>query len=554
MATASESCSYREMLRGNRFCYGVEVVTSRGLPRWPSGSEAAAAARTLLADPQVGWISITDSPGGVPMLPPDGLARLFPEHRSRIVIHLTCKDRNRNGLEATAWQYAAEGFENLLALTGDYPAGGFRGQASGVFDLDSLGLIVLLRSMNEGLQIAGRRGALEVLPPTGFFAGCAVSPFKRQEAELMPQYLKLLEKIAAGAAWVIPQLGYDMRKFHEVKLLLASRGLDVPVVGNVYLLNRTVVRLFHSGKLPGCEASDELHADAERYAAGPDKGRQFFIELAAKQLAVFRGLGFAGGYLGGMAKPETFSRIIEMARGFGADDWRDFLKEIQYAHPGEFFLFEHDPNTGLSDPTRINAEYLRSLERREGNGEVTLGYRLSRVAHRWLFDPERRMYAALQRLYGHWDKKPGRLSRGAYLLERTVKALAYGCQDCGDCSLPEGAYLCPMFACSKHSRNGPCGGSSDGRCELGDKTCYWVRAYRRMKRYGESEGMFERPTVFYRAELLHTSSWANRFLERDHLAGDAPGGNGQAAPTTPAPPGASTITSTRPAEAEKLRS
>ena len=243
---------------------------------------------------------------------PTGWPESSPAAAANVVVHLTCKDLNRSGLEAAAWRYASEGFPNILALTGDYPTAGFRGLPEPVFDLDSVGLIALLRAMNEGLEVPGRGGKTETLPKTDFFIGAAVSPFKRHERELMPQYYKLLRKIRCRAQWVIPQLGYDMRKFHEIKLLLASRGMaDIPVIGNVYLLTRGVAKLFNSGKLAGCVVSDELLAQCEKYAAGPDKGQAFFRELAAKQLAVFRGLGFAAGYLGGSAnwKPSARSSI-----------------------------------------------------------------------------------------------------------------------------------------------------------------------------------------------------------------------------------------------------
>ncbi len=557
MIAANQARSYREMVTSDRFHYGVEVVTSRGLPSPASGGDAAAMASDLLAAPQVGWISVTDNPGGTAMLPPDWLAGLLPEHRERLVVHLTCKDMNRNALEAAAWRNGAEGLENVLALTGDYPTGGFRGGATPVFDLDAMSLIGLLQSMNEGLRVPGRRGNLEVLPATDFFIGCAVSPFKRHEAELIPQYLKLVRKIAAGGRWVIPQLGYDMRKFHEVKLLLASRGLDVPVVGNAYLLSKTVARMFHERQLAGCVVSDALLAEVRKYAAGPDKGRGFFQELAAKQLAVFKGLGFAGGYLGGMAKPDTFSRIIEMAEGFGPDDWRDFIREIQYAQPGEFFLFEHEPATGLSEPARLNPEYLRTLDHPPRSREITLGYRVSLLAHRWLFTRDRGLFGAMQKLCSRWDAQGGRLGRAAHWLERRAKFLTYDCQDCGDCSLPECAYLCPMIACSKHLRNGPCGGSADGRCERDDKHCFWVRVYHRMRYLGEGETMLDRPPVFYRGELRHTSAWANRFLERDHLAEEdsdaedrAGAGNGAAgAERAGAPPARNPVTGEMPAGA-----
>ena len=194
----------------------------------------------------------------------------------------------------------------------------------------------------------------------------------------MPQYYKLLRKIRAGARWVIPQLGYDMRKFHEIKLLLASRGMgEVPVIGNVYLLTRGVARLFNSGKLAGCVVSDGLLEQCEKYAAGPDKGQVFFRELAAKQLAVFRGLGFAAGYLGGIAKLETFGQIIDLAESYAADDWREFIKEIQFSQAEEFFLFEHDPQTGLGSPDRFNPQFVASLARSPKSKEVTPTYRLS---------------------------------------------------------------------------------------------------------------------------------------------------------------------------------
>ena len=151
--------SVRDLLLGGSFCYAAEVVTTRGFTPPEQPDRIKELAEALLADPRIGYISVTDSPGGVPMLPADWLGNLVSSERRRVVLHLTCKDMNRNGLEATCWRYAATGFDNVLALTGDYPTGGFSGTARPVFDLDSLGLIHLMRSMKEGLTISDRRGA-----------------------------------------------------------------------------------------------------------------------------------------------------------------------------------------------------------------------------------------------------------------------------------------------------------------------------------------------------------------------------------------------------------
>jgi len=246
--------------------------------------------------------------------------------------------------------------------------------------------------------------------------------------------------------------------------------------------------------------------------------------LAAKQLAVFKGLGFAAGYLGGIHKADGFGPIIELAESYGPDDWRGFLKDIQFSQPDEFFFFEHETFTGMSDPSRINRKYLASLKQPLKSKQVNMNYRLSRLVHKMAFTRDKGLYPLLKWIYARWDKKakPGFLIRMAYRIEKASKLAMYGCKDCGDCSLPDCAYLCPKNACSKCGRNGPCGGSDDGRCELDDKECFWARIYERLKAYGESEKMLERPVTIYNATLKETSSWANTFLDRDHNAPSHP--------------------------------
>ena len=209
-----------------------------------------------------------------------------------------------------------------------------------------------------------------------------------------------------------------MRKFHEVKLFLDARGINVPVIGNVYLLTKGVAKLFNSGKLAGCVVSNKLLKTIEKYAAGPDKGKKFCQELAAKQLAVFKGLGFAAGYLGGIHKADGFGPIIELAESYRPGDWKHFMGEIQFSQPDEFFFFEHDSYTGLADEGRISRAYLDSLRHPPKSKEVNLNYRLSRLVHRWAFTRDQALYPLLWKIFARLDAKPGFLSRMAYRLER----------------------------------------------------------------------------------------------------------------------------------------
>jgi len=513
---------FRDAILGPGFPIGVEMVTTRGEASCAAVQGAIALGAALADDPRVGWFSFTDNPGGSPMLPADVLGRKMLARRIPVVIHLTCKDLNRNGLESAAWRYAAEDFHSILALTGDLPAAGHGGQAPGVFDLDSVALVALLSAMRDGLETTDRRGKTRQLDPVPFFIGAAASPFKRHEREYMPQLFKLARKLRCGADWIIPQLGYDMRKFQELDLFLQWSRTPRPLIGNVYILNKVVAQLFHENQIAGCVVSDELLQQVNKYAGGEDRGRAFFIELAAKQLACFRGMGWAAGYLAGSQKPETYVAVLDKLDTFAEDDWKQFAREIQYPQQDEFYLFERDDQTGLSAPGQLNPTYVESLARPPKTGEAGVGYKLSRAVHKAAFTPGHGLFPTMQKLYRSLEKD-GREGdslaiRSLHVIERAGKEMMFGCRDCGDCSLPDCAYLCPSASCSKKGRNGPCGGSFDGTCEAGDKQCLWARAYDRLKAYGETEHMLDGPAIFTDAGLDHTSSWANTYLERDHHA------------------------------------
>jgi methylenetetrahydrofolate reductase (NADPH) len=439
-----------------------------------------------------------------------------------VLIHLSCKDFNRNGLESAAWELASEGFHNILALSGDYPAAGYHGRGKPVFDIDSIGLLTMLDEMNRGLSRPklGRSEQTQAAA-TNFFAGAVATNFKKHENEVVPQLLKLEKKIECGARFIIGQIGFDARKSHEMLCYMQTRpkiaAERVPLIGNVYLLTAAVARFFRKRTIPGVVISDSLFAICEKNAASPDKGQKFFRELAAKQLAIFRGLGFAGGYLGGVHRIEDVESILDIERSFARDDWKQFAREIQYPVENEFYYYARNEQTGLADPDRLEPAYEASLRRRRPTKNVTLNYRVSKFVHDAVFTPG----TTLNRL-GQWIYKNSRDTfqgpRSLRVLEHASKATMFSCKDCGDCSLPDIAFLCPESQCAKNQRNGPCGGTRDGKCEVHDFECIWGRAYDRMKYEGHEQEMLDHAPVIQDESLRGTSSWANALLCRDHTA------------------------------------
>src|SRR5262249_25581589 len=149
------------------------------------------------------------------------------------------------------------------------------------------------------------------------------------EREVMPQYFKLRKKAAAGAQFAINQIGWDTRKDDELLRWVRRDGLALKMIANVYLLSPVAARAFNKGRIPGVVVTDALLALAERHATSPDKGRAFFVDLAAKHIAVSRGLGFDGVYVGGHMPAATFGEIVEASRAYNSD-WRELAREIHY--------------------------------------------------------------------------------------------------------------------------------------------------------------------------------------------------------------------------------
>jgi methylenetetrahydrofolate reductase (NADPH) len=396
-------------------------------------------------------------------------------------IHLTCVNRDRASAQHALEDLHGLGIENVLALTGDYPKGSPPGSALPTFQLDSVQLIRLIQEMRENSM--------------PFWIAAAVSPFKYAEADCAYQYLKLEKKIAAGADYAITQLGFDVQKFRELKRYLDERGLHTPVLGNVYVLTGKAAEKMAKGEPPGCWVAPELVLKIQEEIQSADKGLAARLERAARMVAILRGLGYAGAYLGGEHRADRVRWIIKRSEALAANS-EEFAEEFSYRPRGGFFLYESPkmpPRTRGVVPWVLDKLSQAFPLNREGN--------------------LRQMLAAIFRWVDHWPKASKALERAEFV----IKSPLFGCQACGNCVLGSMEYVCPQ-TCPKNLRNGPCGGTSLGRCEVVDKPCIWVEVYDRAKAVRRLEDL--RTYIPQRNPLLQgTSSWINYFLNRDNRPG-----------------------------------
>jgi methylenetetrahydrofolate reductase (NADPH) len=467
----------REALTAGRFCYVVELVASR-LTREARLLEVAS---RLAQVPGVVAGSITSYAGGAMGHDP---IRVGTAARARGLtpnIHLTCVSRDSAAVGKTLADLNALGIENVLALSGDYPKASEANTGSATFALDSVQLVQIIDRMRQ-------RG----MP---FWVSVAVSPFKYTESDCAYQYLKLEKKVAAGADYAVTQLGFDARKFRELKRYVDERNLKTPILGNVYVLSAKGAEKMSKGDPPGCWVSPELLEKIRVEARAADAGRAARLERAARMVAILRGLGYAGAYLGGNHQAESIRWIIRRAETI-ASRWEEFAEELDWAPKKGFYLYE----TAVAPP--------------KSRGMVP--WLLETMSKLFPTDRPGRLRSFLTAILRRIDRRPA-AAKALERVEFAIKSPLFGCEACGNCVLSYMEYVCPQ-TCPKGMRNGPCGGTLDGRCEVVDKPCIWIAVYDRAKATGHMDDLktYVPPRNL---ALQGTSSWINYFLNRDSRPG-----------------------------------
>ncbi len=200
--------------------------------------------------------------------------------------HLTTRDLNIIGLQAVllgAW--AVSGVRNILAITGDPPSLGDHPETSGVYEIDSIGLVRVLARLNQGADWAGKTlgGA------TNFTIGVALNPVAD---DLDTEIERFLAKVEAGAHFAMTQPLFDPDHWHSFLRRIGGKT-PVPVLAGVWPLTsyKQALRLNH--EVPGILVPDSVLKELE--AAG-NSARDAGFSLARRMLQWARS-ELAGAYL-----------------------------------------------------------------------------------------------------------------------------------------------------------------------------------------------------------------------------------------------------------------
>jgi methylenetetrahydrofolate reductase (NADPH) len=499
----------RAALQSGEFFCSAELVLGRD----HSVPEAEAFVRDASQHAEgIKVISLTDLPGGHPALPPEAFIPFVAQHGLTPVAHLTGKDGNRSFVEGRLHALARMECENLVVLTGDAQSEAYLGKAKPVYDLDSVLILRLIQEMREGLRYdIGPRKAQS--SPFDFLPGAVVNPYKCREPDQMMQFYKLELKIACGARFIIPQLGFNLRKLFELRQYMVREGLDhVPVIADIYVPTATIAKMMKSGEIAGCVVSDELIKRLQ----GESKAQR--MDRAALMMAAVRELGFAGAHVGGFGlSHKDFMTILKRSREIGSG-WKARVEELIFEYPGEFYLLPKGTD-GLSD---AQGTYQTAQVETHANPKL----KFAEVVHRLLVkqeSPGARFFSA--RLHPENDGSESASWRSGFWYNTlgassAFRKLALGCLSCGDCIQEHLNFAgCTMRWCYKGLRNGPCGGSRpDGTCEAEPgRQCIWNEVYLTTLGAKQDPRRFARTLIPPRDwSLDHTNALANRLVGLDN--------------------------------------
>jgi homocysteine S-methyltransferase len=289
----------RQKLATGEFVVSVELDPPRGLnPR--KVIEGAQHLKTLGAD----CINIGDSPMARVRMSAIAMAVLMKERVGiEPIIHFTSRDRNLMAIQSDLLGAHALGIRNVIALTGDPPGSGDYSRATGVWDVDSVGFIKILRMLNEGTDWAGN----SIGKGTDFFIACAANP-TADDVEL--EVDRVRRKIEAGADVLMTQQIYSADILESFLERLGP--IDLPVIVGIMPLQSHKHTEFIHNELAGVFVPQEVR---ERMRRAGENGIAEGIAQARELLEACRPMVNGTYLVPSFGRVEVVGELVTLAKG-----------------------------------------------------------------------------------------------------------------------------------------------------------------------------------------------------------------------------------------------
>lgn len=298
----SES-NLEKILKSGQFAFTGEL----GPPRGTDANEVREKAKFLKGN--VDSVNITDNQTAVVRMSSWAASLLVIQEGLEPNYQMVCRDRNRLAMQADILGGSALGIRNMLCLSGDHQQFGDHPDAMGVFDIDSIQLIAMVKQMrDEGIFLSGT----EIHQPPKMFIGAAANPFADP---FEWRVHRLAKKIEAGADFIQTQCIYNMEKFREFIRIANEEGLTekVYILGGVTPMKSVGMARYMKTKVPGMDVPDEIINRLK----GVEKNMvaQEGINIACEQIEEFKEMkGVHGVHLMAIEWEHMVPQIAEQAK------------------------------------------------------------------------------------------------------------------------------------------------------------------------------------------------------------------------------------------------
>jgi 5,10-methylenetetrahydrofolate reductase len=222
------------------------------------------------------------------------------------VMQMVCRDRNRIAIQSDVLGAVALGIGNILCLSGDHQKFGNHPSAKGVFDLDSMQLILTMKKMRDEKKFICGESITGEVP---LYIGAVENPFA-EPFEFRVR--RLAKKIKAGADFIQTQAVYDVPKFAKWMEMVRDKGLDqqVHIIAGVIPMRSLAMARFMREYVAGVSVPDEFLNRLEKAKDTKEEGITIALEII-EQLKEIPGVH--GVHIMAVGWEEIVPRIVEKA-------------------------------------------------------------------------------------------------------------------------------------------------------------------------------------------------------------------------------------------------
>jgi methylenetetrahydrofolate reductase (NADPH) len=260
---------------------------------------------------KVDAVNITDNQTAVVRMSSWATSLLVMQSGLEPNYQMVCRDRNRLAMQSDILGACAHGIRNMLCLSGDHQKFGDHPMSKGVFDIDSIQLIAMVKKMrDEGKFLSGE----EIDVPPRIFIGAAANPFGEP---FEWRVHRLAKKVAAGADFIQTQCIYNMDKFARWIDMARDMGLTekIHILAGVTPMKSIGMARYMQKSVPGMDVPEPL-IKRLKAAKGTGKGKvaEEGIKIACEQIQEFKEMkGVAGVHLMAIEWEHKVPQIVEQA-------------------------------------------------------------------------------------------------------------------------------------------------------------------------------------------------------------------------------------------------